>query len=54
MLVPEATEGPYYLDLTRIRKDVTEGKPGVPLRLRTTVVNTAEDCQPLQNVVDAY
>ena len=50
MLVPEATEGPYYLDLTRIRKDVTEGKPGVPLRLRTTVVNTADGCRPLRNV----
>ncbi|WP_207956203.1 intradiol ring-cleavage dioxygenase [Rubrobacter marinus] len=49
LLTPEVTEGPYYLDLTQIRKDVTEGKPGLPMRLRTTVVDTANDCQPLEN-----
>ena len=49
MLTPEATEGPYYLDLTKIRKDITEESAGLPLRLRTTVVDTANDCRPLEN-----
>ena len=49
MLTPEATEGPYYLDLTKIRKDITEGAAGLPLRLRTTVVDTANGCRPLEN-----
>ena len=50
VLTPQLTEGPYYVEGQLIRQDITEGKPGVPLRLRTTVVNTADDCQPLQNV----
>jgi protocatechuate 3,4-dioxygenase beta subunit len=36
-LTPELTEGPYYIDLERIRRDITEGKPGVPLRLKIRV-----------------
>ena len=49
ILTPEVTEGPYYLDLTKIRRDITEGKPGVPVRLRTMVVDTANGCQPMEN-----
>ena len=49
ILTPEATEGPYYLDLTKIRRDITEDRPGIPVRLRTTVVDTANGCQPLEN-----
>ena len=49
ILTPEATEGPYYLDLTQIRKDITEGSAGLPVRLRTTVVDTTNGCQPLEN-----
>jgi protocatechuate 3,4-dioxygenase beta subunit len=36
-LTSELTEGPYYIDLERIRRDITEEKPGVPLRLRIRV-----------------
>ncbi|MGW7048682.1 intradiol ring-cleavage dioxygenase [Streptomyces avermitilis] len=48
VLTPEQTEGPYYLDLETVRKDVTEGKAGVPLILRVTVIDTAT-CAPLPN-----
>jgi protocatechuate 3,4-dioxygenase beta subunit len=43
LLTPEATEGPFYIGSERIRRDITEGKPGVPLRLRIQVLqlNTA-------------
>ena len=39
VLTPEQTEGPYYIDGEKVRRDITEGKPGVALRLRTTVVD---------------
>lgn len=42
-LSPELTEGPYYIDLERMRRDITEGKPGVPLLLRIRVVDGATD-----------
>jgi protocatechuate 3,4-dioxygenase beta subunit len=47
-LTPEATEGPYYLDLERVRRRITEGKAGVPLRLRVTVVDSSA-CTALEN-----
>ncbi|MEU8467324.1 intradiol ring-cleavage dioxygenase [Streptomyces sp. NPDC029006] len=40
VLTPEQTEGPYYLDLETVRKNITEGKPGVPLTLRVKVIDT--------------
>jgi protocatechuate 3,4-dioxygenase beta subunit len=46
VLAPELTEGPYYLPNERVRRDITEGKPGTPLRLRLTVVS-ASSCKPL-------
>ncbi|WP_427164135.1 intradiol ring-cleavage dioxygenase [Streptomyces sp. C1-1] len=46
ILTPEQTEGPYYLDLETVRKNITEGKAGVPLTLRVTVVD-ATSCAPL-------
>ncbi len=48
VLTPELTEGPYYLDGQILRQDITEGKPGVPLRLRIAVQDTT-DCSPLAN-----
>jgi protocatechuate 3,4-dioxygenase beta subunit len=33
ILTPEVTDGPYYVTGEQIRKDVTEGQPGVPLYL---------------------
>jgi protocatechuate 3,4-dioxygenase beta subunit len=39
VLTPEQTEGPFYLPLELIRQDITEGKPGLPLRLRIAVAD---------------
>jgi protocatechuate 3,4-dioxygenase beta subunit len=47
VLAPEQTEGPYYLDDAAIRRNVTEGRPGVALTLRLTVVNVA-NCKPIK------
>ncbi|MDN3260598.1 intradiol ring-cleavage dioxygenase [Streptomyces sp. CSDS2] len=44
-LTTEMTQGPYYLDGALVRADLTEGKPGVPLKLALTVVDAA--CAPL-------
>jgi hypothetical protein len=50
VLTPELTEGPYYLPLDLLRGDITEGKPGLPLRLRVAVVDLAGgDCVPLSD-----
>src|SRR5438093_10598416 len=38
VLTPEVTEGPYYLDLNKVRSDITEGKDGAPLDPQLTVV----------------
>jgi protocatechuate 3,4-dioxygenase beta subunit len=45
---PEQEQGPYYLDHELLRSDITEGKVGVPLRVRITVVN-AKTCVPIPN-----
>ena len=47
VLAPESTEGPYYVDTERVRRDVREGRPGVKLTLRTTVVD-ASTCKPIK------
>jgi protocatechuate 3,4-dioxygenase beta subunit len=46
VLTPEMTEGPYYLEHEAVRSDITEGKPGTPLRLDLTVVD-ADTCRPI-------
>jgi protocatechuate 3,4-dioxygenase beta subunit len=46
-LSPEQEEGPYYVDFGKARRDVTEGKPGVPLQLRVALVD-AKRCEPLE------
>jgi hypothetical protein len=48
VLAPELTEGPYYVDGEKLRRDITEGKSGVPLRLGLTVVN-ASSCKTVRN-----
>ena len=39
VLMPELTEGPYYLDLDLVRSDIGEGRPGLPFDLRVAVVD---------------
>ena len=54
ILTPELTEGPYYLDLDLVRRDITEGRPGVPFDLAVTVVD-AESCEPIEGAaVDVW
>jgi protocatechuate 3,4-dioxygenase beta subunit len=48
VLAPEQTEGPYYVDDAAMRRNVTEGRPGVALALRLTVVD-ASTCKPVKN-----
>lgn len=47
-LMSSVTEGPYYLDGALVRKDITEGKSGVPLTLRLTVVDATDGCTPVK------
>jgi protocatechuate 3,4-dioxygenase beta subunit len=46
-LTPEQIEGPFYLDQGRIREDISEGKPGVPLRLVLHVLDASASCSPI-------
>jgi protocatechuate 3,4-dioxygenase beta subunit len=51
-LVPSETEGPYPLasvlsDPAIIRRDITEGRPGVPLTLILKLVNINQSCAPV-------
>jgi protocatechuate 3,4-dioxygenase beta subunit len=47
VLTPEQTEGPYYLANEKVRRNITEGKPGTPLALRLGVVDAAT-CRPIK------
>jgi protocatechuate 3,4-dioxygenase beta subunit len=47
VLTPEQTEGPYYIAGERVRRNITEGRRGVPLLLRTFVVD-ASTCKPIK------
>lgn len=50
VLTPSMTEGPYYLPNQLLRRDITEGKPGLPMRAFFLVVRAA-DCSPVANAV---
>ena len=53
LLVPEQTEGPFYIDVGLERRDITEGLAGHPLRLGIRVVDEA--CNALPGaVVDVW
>ncbi|MCY0930093.1 intradiol ring-cleavage dioxygenase [Streptomyces sp. H27-H1] len=47
VLTAESGAGPYYLDLDRVRSDITEGRDGVPFRLDLTVLRASEGCHPV-------
>jgi protocatechuate 3,4-dioxygenase beta subunit len=54
VLTPELTEGPYYVAGERLRRDITEGKPGMPLLLSLSVLN-ASTCKAVRNAsVDVW
>jgi protocatechuate 3,4-dioxygenase beta subunit len=47
VLTPEQTEGPYYIAGERVRRNITEGRPGTPLLLRAFVVD-ASTCKAIK------
>jgi protocatechuate 3,4-dioxygenase beta subunit len=54
VLAPEATEGPFYVDDARVRRNITEGRPGTPLTLRLKVVD-ASSCRAIRGAsVDVW
>jgi protocatechuate 3,4-dioxygenase beta subunit len=59
VITPEETAGPYGLDLsetqTRFRRDITEGRPGVPLAVTLTVLDVGASCAPIADArVDVW
>lgn len=53
VVYPQQTEGPFYLDLDSIRRDIAEEKAGIALRLEVQVQSV--DCAPLSGVaVDVW
>jgi protocatechuate 3,4-dioxygenase beta subunit len=50
VLAPEATEGPFYLDDQKLRRNITEGKPGVALTMKLTVLDVST-CRPLKRAL---
>jgi len=54
VLAPEQTEGPYYISSARVRRNITEGRPGRALTLRLRVVD-ASSCKPIKGAsVDVW
>jgi protocatechuate 3,4-dioxygenase beta subunit len=49
-VTPGETEGPFYLDVEKFRRDITEGTDGAPLRLALRV-RDAGDCTPIKDAV---
>ncbi|MFT3866164.1 MAG: intradiol ring-cleavage dioxygenase [Solirubrobacterales bacterium] len=47
-LMPEQEEGPFYVDLGKVRSNVVEGQEGVPLDLKIRVIDH-EKCVPIHN-----
>jgi protocatechuate 3,4-dioxygenase beta subunit len=50
VLTPEQTEGPYYIAKEKLRRNITDGRPGTPLTLRLTIVD-AKTCRPIRGAV---
>ncbi|WP_158592176.1 intradiol ring-cleavage dioxygenase [Noviherbaspirillum sedimenti] len=53
-VIPEETQGPYLLrailgNPAMVRKDIREGKAGIPLTLRLKVKNVSDGCRPIEN-----
>jgi protocatechuate 3,4-dioxygenase beta subunit len=47
VLSPELTEGPYYIAGEKVRRNITDGRPGAALALHLTVLN-ASSCSPIK------
>src|SRR5262249_30260213 len=54
ILTPQPTEGPYYIAGEKLRRNITDGHAGVPMQLRTFVVD-ATTCRPIKSAaVDVW
>ena len=54
VLFPQAVEGPFYFDPKLVRADITEGRPGAPVRLALRVIESGA-CAPIANArVDVW
>ena len=49
-VTPEQTEGPYYIDVDRIRSDIREDREGTRLRVAARVLDT-DGCTPVKDAV---
>jgi len=47
VLTPEQTEGPFYVPGEKVRRNITEGRPGLPLTLRLFVLDVST-CRPIK------
>ena len=54
VLTAEQEQGPYWYHAAKVRSDITDGKPGVPMQLAITVVD-ASTCKPIEGAgVDVW
>ena len=58
-IIPEETAGPFGIDFSENRKyfrrEIAEGRPGIPLDLSLTVTNANDGCSPIANArVDVW
>lgn len=54
VLTPEQEEGPFYIDLARVRRNIVEDRSGVPLALALSVVDS-DTCKPIRDAaVDVW
>lgn len=44
-ITPDVVDGPYYVNEQIVRRDITEGKQGIPLEMRVRVVDAS--CRPI-------
>jgi protocatechuate 3,4-dioxygenase beta subunit len=47
VLTPEMNEGPYFVAGDKVRRNITEGRAGVPLTLRLSVLDVST-CKPIK------
>ncbi|HVZ05710.1 intradiol ring-cleavage dioxygenase [Hyphomicrobium sp.] len=53
-LFPQAIEGPFYFDPKLMRSDISEGRPGAPLKLQLRIIESGS-CTPISNArVDVW
>ena len=58
-LIPTETEGPYPLsavlsNMAMVRRDITEGRSGVPLTVRLKLVDISNGCAPINQAASIY